>query len=133
MASLMELFEIANETIGGKKQLGTSIKSAPPTFIEWVVMILILFPLLFAFMIFANEEISVKPAFALIAGGVMLALGMKEGFLLTYQKKIKKGMRIMLSFMNSEKYLILFFFCFGISCLSLCNLAVNARVDFRPL
>ena len=108
IGGLVDVFEIANETIGVKKQLGTSIKSAPPTFIEWVVMILILFPLLFAFMIFANEGISVKLALALIAGEACICV-----FLLTYQKKIKKGMGIMLSFMNSAKYLILFFLALG--------------------
>lgn len=108
IGGLVDVFEIANETIVAKKQPGPSIKSAPPTFIEWVVTILILFPLLFAFMIFANEGISVKPAFALIAGEACICV-----FLLTYQKKIKKGMGIMLSFMNSAKYLILFFFALG--------------------
>ena len=108
IGGLMSLFEIANEMFGVKKQSEPYIYSTPPTFMEWVVMILILFPLLFAFMIFANEGISVKPAFALIAGEACICI-----YILNYQKKVKKGMGIMLSFLDSVKYLLFFFFALG--------------------
>ena len=108
IGGLVSLFEIANETLGGKKQSEPYIYSTPPTFMEWVVMILILFPLLFAFMIFANEGISVKPAFALIAGEACICI-----YILNYQKKVKKGMGILYSFLDSAKYLILFFLALG--------------------
>ena len=108
IGGLVSLFEIAKEMLGGKKQSEPYIYSTPPTFMEWVVMILILFPLLFAFMIFANEGISVKPAFALIAGEACICI-----YVLNYQKKVKKGMGIMLSFLDSVKYLLFFFFALG--------------------
>lgn len=108
MGGLADILEIAKEMLGGKKQSEPYIYSTPPTFMEWVVMILILFPLLFAFMIFANEGISVKPAFALIAGEACICI-----YILNYQKKVKKGMGIMLSFLDSVKYLLFFFFALG--------------------
>lgn len=108
LGGLSSLIEIAKEKLGIKKQPEVLQKPDLPTFMEWVVMILTLFPLLFAFMIFANEGISVKPAFALIAGEACICV-----FLLNYQKKVKKGMGIMISFMDSAKYLILFFSALG--------------------
>lgn len=108
IGGLVFMSECANEMLGIKKQPEVLTKPDLPTFMEWVVMILTLFPLLFAFMIFANEGISVKPAFALIAGEACICV-----FLLNYQKKVKKGMGIMFSFMDSAKYLILFFSALG--------------------
>lgn len=102
------LLGIAKESLGTKKQPGPYIQPAPPTFMEWVVMILILFPLLFAFMIFASEGFSVMPAFALVAGEACICI-----YILNYQKKVKKGMGIKLSFLNSAKYLLFFFFALG--------------------
>ena len=75
---------------------------------EVVVVFLTLFPLLFAFMIFANEGFSVMPAFALVAGEVCICV-----YILNYQKKVKKGMGILYSFLDSAKYLILFFLALG--------------------
>ena len=108
LGGLSALIEIAKEILGIKKQPEVLKKPNLLTFMEWVVMILTLFPLLFAFMIFANEGISVKPAFALIAGEACICV-----FHLNYQKKVKKGMGIMISFMDSAKYLILFFSALG--------------------
>lgn len=108
LGGLSSLIEIAKEKLGIKKQPEVLQKPDLPTFMEWVVMILILFPLLFAFMIFANEGISVKPAFALIAGEACICI-----YILNYQKKVKKGMGIMLSFLDSVKYLLFFFFALG--------------------
>lgn len=108
IGGLASIFEIANEMFGGKKQPKPSVKPVLPTFMEGVVGILTLFPLLFAFMIFANEGISVMPAFALIAGEACICF-----YLLNYQKKVKKGMGILYSFLDSAKYLILFFLALG--------------------
>lgn len=108
IGGLMSLFEIANETLRTKKQPGPYIQPAPPTFMEVVVAFLTLFPLLFAFMIFANEGFSVMPAFALVAGEACICI-----YILNYQKKVKKGMGIKLSFLNSAKYLLFFFFALG--------------------
>lgn len=108
IGGLASLFEIANEMFGGKKQSEPSVKPVLPTFMEGVVGISTLFPLLFAFMIFANEGFSVMPAFALVAGEACIGF-----YLLNYQKKVKKGMGIMFSFLDSAKYLILFFLALG--------------------
>lgn len=102
------LLGIAKESLGTKKQPGPYIQPAPPTFMEVVVGFLTLFPLLFAFMIFASEGFSVMPAFALVAGEVCICV-----YLLNYQKKVKKGMGILYSFLDSAKYLILFFLALG--------------------
>ena len=102
------LLGIAKESLGTKKQPGPYIQPAPPTFMEVVVVFLTLFPLLFAFMIFASEGFSVMPAFALVAGEVCICV-----YLLNYQKKVKKGMGILYSFLDSAKYLILFFLALG--------------------
>ena len=108
IGGLASLFEIANEMFGGKKQSEPSVKPVLPTFMEGVVGISTLFPLLFAFMIFASEGFSVMPAFALVAGEVCICV-----YLLNYQKKVKKGMGILYSFLDSAKYLILFFLALG--------------------
>ena len=102
------LLGIAKESLGTKKQPGPYIQPAPPTFMEVVVGFLTLFPLLFAFMIFASEGFSVMPAFALVAGEACICI-----YILNYQKKVKKGMGIMFSFLDSAKYLILFFLALG--------------------
>ena len=108
IGGLASLFEIANEMFGGKKQSEPSVKPVLPTFMEGVVGFLTLFPLLFAFMIFASEGFSVMPAFALIAGEACICI-----YILNYQKKVKKGMGILYSFLDSAKYLILFFLALG--------------------
>lgn len=102
------LLGIAKESLGTKKQPGPYIQPAPPTFMEVVVGFLTLFPLLFAFMIFVSEGFSVMPAFALVAGEACICI-----YILNYQKKVKKGTGIMLSFLDSANYLILFFVALG--------------------
>ena len=108
MGGLADILEIAKEMLGGKKQSEPSVKPVLPTFMEGVVGISTLFPLLFAFMIFASEGFSVMPAFALVAGEACICI-----YILNYQKKVKKGMGIMFSFLDSAKYLILFFLALG--------------------
>ena len=108
IGGLAFLLGSAKETLRTKKQPGPYIQPAPPTFMEVVVFFLTLFPLLFAFMIFANEGFSVMPAFALVAGEACICF-----YLLNYQKKVKKGMGILYSFLDSAKYLILFFLALG--------------------
>lgn len=108
IGGLAFLLGSAKETLRTKKQPGPYIQPAPPTFMEVVVVFLTLFPLLFAFMIFANEGFSVMPAFALVAGEACICF-----YLLNYQKKVKKGMGILYSFLDSAKYLILFFLALG--------------------
>lgn len=108
IGGLAFLLGSAKETLRTKKQPGPYIQPAPPTFMEVVVVFLTLFPLLFAFMIFANDGFSVMPAFALVAGEACICV-----YLLNYQKKVKKGMGILYSFLDSAKYLILFFLALG--------------------